>query len=72
MSVENHEEITLEEAFDLLDGKLEQLESDEVTLEESFKIYKDGMDLLRLCYEKIDYVEKQVLEINEAGDVVEF
>ena len=52
--------------------KLEQLESAEISLEESFKIYKDGMDLLRQCYEKIDYVEKKVLEINEAGDIVEF
>ena len=66
------EDITLEEAFVLLEEKLENLESDEISLEESFKVYKDGMDLLRKCYEKIDYVEKKVLEINEAGDIVEF
>ena len=66
------EDITLEEAFALLEEKLENLESDEISLEESFKVYKDGMDLLRKCYEKIDYVEKKVLEINEAGDIVEF
>ncbi len=72
MSKENMEEVTLEETFELLEEKLEQLESEEISLEDSFKIYKDGMDLLRQCYEKIDYVEKKVLEINEAGDVVEF
>ena len=30
------------------------------------------MDLLKQCHEKIDYVEKKVLEINEAGELVEF
>ena len=72
MSIEKNEELTLEDAFELLEEKLEQLESAEISLEESFKIYKGGMDLLRQCYEKIDYVEKKVLEINEAGDIVEF
>ena len=66
------EDLTLEEAFRLLEEKLESLESEEISLEESFKIYKEGMDLLRQCHEKIDYVEKKVLEINEAGELVEF
>lgn len=66
------EELTLEETFELLEEKLESLESQNISLEDSFKIYKEGMDLLRQCHEKIDYVEKKVLEINEAGDIVEF
>ena len=65
-------ELTLEEAFEMLEDKLEKLESEDISLEDSFKVYKDGMDLLRQCYENIDYVEKKVLEINEAGDIVEF
>ena len=65
-------ELTLEETFDLLEEKLENLESEDISLEDSFKIYKEGMDLLKQCHEKIDYVEKKVLEINEAGDIVEF
>ena len=65
-------ELSLEETFELLEEKLEGLESEEISLEDSFKLYKEGMDLLRKCYEKIDYVEKKVLEINEAGDIVEF
>ncbi len=66
------DELTLEETFNLLEEKLESLESGEISLEDSFTIYKEGMDLLRKCHEKIDYVEKKVLEINEAGDIVEF
>lgn len=72
MNKENMEEVTLEEAFELLEEKLAELESEDISLEDSFKVYKDGMDLLRQCYEKIDYVEKKVMEINEAGDIVEF
>lgn len=65
-------ERTLEECFGLLEGKLNALESEDISLEDSFKIYKEGMDLLKQCHEKIDYVEKKVLEINEAGELVEF
>ncbi len=65
-------ELSLEETFELLEEKLEGLESEEISLEDSFKLYKEGMDLLKQCHEKIDYVEKKVLEINEAGDIVEF
>jgi len=75
-SVENKvvvlEDLTLEETFELLENKLELLESGDISLEDSFKIYKDGMELLQQCNKKIDYVEKKVLEINEAGDLVEF
>lgn len=65
-------ELTLEETFNLLEEKLGCLETEEVSLEESFKIYKEGMDLLKQCHEKIDYVEKKVLELNEAGELIEF
>ena len=66
------EDMTLEATFELLENKLNLLESGEISLEDSFKIYKDGMELLQQCHKKIDYVEKKVLEINEAGDLVEF
>ena len=66
------EDLTLEETFDLLEKKLKLLESGDISLEDSFKIYKDGMGLHQQCHKKIDYVEKKVLEINEAGDLVEF
>lgn len=66
------EELTLEESFGLLEDKLELLESGNISLEDSFKVYKEGMELLQQCHRKIDYVEKKVLQINEAGDLVEF
>lgn len=72
MSKKEEKEMTLEETFEQLEEKLQSLESEDITLEDSFKIYKEGMDLLKQCHEKIDYVEKKVLEISEVGELVEF
>ena len=39
---------TIEEAFEELDGIVEQLERADVSLEESFLIYQTGMNLLKV------------------------
>lgn len=72
MQKQNEEEMTLEQAFAGLDGILERLESREISLEDSFLEYKKGMELLKLCNEKIDRVEKRMLQINESGEYSEF
>ena len=69
---EKKEEITLDEAFLALDGIIEALESHEITLEESFQKYKQCMELVKTCSEKIDAVEKKVLILNEDGETYEF
>lgn len=66
------DDITLEEAFLLLEATIEALESREITLEDSFKRYQQGMELLKECNEKIDTVEKKVLVLNEDGETYEF
>ncbi len=65
-------EITLEGAFRELDKVVERLESREITLEESFKVYQSGMELLRTCNEKIDRVEKKMLQMDEDGELSGF
>ncbi len=65
-------ELTLEEAFGRLDELVERLEDRDVSLEESFQIYKEGMDLLKCCNEKIDTVEKKMQQINADGEVSDF
>ena len=54
---------TLEAAFGKLDQMLETLESSDVSLEDSFRLYKEGMELLNECSQKIDRVEKKMLQI---------
>ena len=66
------EEKPLEEMFtelDLLAGKLEDRET---SLEDSFRLYRQGMELLKLCSEKLDTVEKKMLQLNEDGPFSEF
>ena len=65
-------ELTLEEAFDRLDVVVEALESRETSLEDSFRIYQEGMKLLKMCNDKIDQVEKKILVINGDGGLDEF
>ena len=51
---------------------MELLESDDLSLEEAFRAYSEGMGILKQCNEQIDRVEKQVLKLNEAGQLEEF
>ena len=65
MADEKKEEKTLEEAFselDVLAGRLE----------DSFRLYKQGMELLKYCNDKLDTVEKKMLQMNEDGSLGEF
>ncbi len=63
---------TIEEAFETLEELVQKLEDSDITLEESFRVYKEGMELLKYCSEKIDTVEKKMLQMNEDGTVSEF
>lgn len=67
----SHEE-TLEEVFAQLDDLAEKLEDKETSLEDSFNLYKQGMELLKFCSDKLDTVEKKMLQMNEDGTFSEF
>ena len=66
------EELTLETLFADLDEVVEKMESGDTTLEESFQLYQKGISMLKQCNEKIDLIEKQVLVLEENGDLHEF
>lgn len=66
------QELTLEEAFAALDEITASLTKEGVSLEESFAAYKKGMDLLKICNDRIDQVEKKVLVLNGEGGLDEF
>ncbi|NLL76784.1 MAG: exodeoxyribonuclease VII small subunit [Clostridiales bacterium] len=68
---EEKQELTLEEAFLVLEETVAKLESEDISLEDSFLVYKEGMNILKYCNDKIDKVEKKVLQINEDGEVDE-
>ena len=72
MMAEAKNKATLEERFERIENLIEQLEDPDTSLEESFKLYQDGMKLLKQCNEDIDRVEKKVLQLNEESGLVEF
>ena len=59
---------TLEEVFVELDEVVGQLEESTISLEDSFSLYHKGMELLKVCNDKIDKVEKQMLILDEDGE----
>ena len=65
-------EQTLETVFEQLDEIVGKLEGDNVSLEESFQLYHNGVDLLKVCNEKIDTIEKKMLILDENGEQHEF
>ncbi len=66
------EEKPLEEMFTELDLLAEKLEDRDTSLEDSFRLYRQGMELLKLCSDKLDTVEKKMLQLNEDGTFSEF
>ena len=65
-------EQSLETVLEQLDGIIEQLEAEDVSLEASFELYHKGMDLLKVCNEKIDKIEKKMMMLDENGEQHEF
>ena len=53
-------EQTLDQSFEKLEEMIGKLEQEDISLEESFKLYKEGMKLIKSCNDKIDKVEKEV------------
>lgn len=70
--MDQEKDLSVEEIFKNLDVTVEKLESRDISLEDSFRLYAKGMDLLRQCNEKIDTVEKKMLQMSENGEFSEF
>ncbi len=69
---EAQDDLSLEETFQVLEEVINKMEQGDLSLEESFAAYHQGMDLLKSCNDKIDKVEKQVLELDAQGETHEF
>ncbi|WP_026694685.1 exodeoxyribonuclease VII small subunit [Peribacillus kribbensis] len=66
-------ELSFEEAMEKLEKIVEQLEDGEVPLEKAIAIYKEGMDLSRVCHTKLKSVENQLTQIlSEDGQLKDF
>lgn len=63
------QEQTLEEIFQELEAIIGKMQQREVSLEDSFQLYEQGIQKLKQCNDKIDYVEKQMLLLNGQGEL---
>ncbi|MBO0960805.1 exodeoxyribonuclease VII small subunit [Neobacillus sp. MM2021_6] len=59
----NESTITFEEAMVKLEQIVEKLEEGDVPLEKAILFYKDGMELSKLCHDKLKSVEEQLTQI---------
>jgi exodeoxyribonuclease VII small subunit len=64
--------VPLEELFERLETVVSRMEEENPSLEESFRLYHEGMQLLKQCNDTIDQVEKKVLILDEEGQTHEF
>lgn len=62
----------LEAMFQDLEHVITALEGDEVTLEQSFRLYHEGMEMIRICNQSIETIEKKVQVIDQNGEYHEF
>lgn len=63
-------ELTIEEAFQALDGILADLETDQNGLEETFAKYQKGLEYVKFLKEKIDGIEKKLIVLENGEDNV--
>ena len=69
---EKKEANSIEETFGELDILAQKLEDRDTPLEESFRLYRQGMELLKDLSGRLDTVEKKMLQMNEDGTFREF
>lgn len=63
----NTEQLTVEESFEKLDAMVKRLESEDVPLEESFRLYQEGMKLLKDVSIRIMTYEKKMQVLSGDG-----
>lgn len=59
---------TLEESFEQLETLIGQLEDGSVSLNEAFKMYNEGVKLIKNCNTQLDKIEKQIIILNSKED----
>lgn len=67
----NETEVSFEQAIELLERIVAQLESGDVPLEKAIELYQEGVRLSHLCGVKLEQVEKKIemLVEGESGEV---
>ena len=60
--------ITLEDSFESLEKIINNLENGQLSLDDSFKMYNEGIKLIKNCNIQLDKVEKQIIILDKNGE----
>lgn len=63
---------TIENNFQKLEEILKQIQSENATLEDSFKLYKEGLEIVQECNHQIERIEKKISVIEKDNDNEQF
>ncbi|SDN62932.1 exodeoxyribonuclease VII small subunit [Bacillus sp. OK048] len=62
--------LTFEEALRDMEKVVEKLEEENVTLEDSIDLYQKGMELFKVCNQKLKEAEKKISQlVEENGEI---
>lgn len=59
----NEQKLSFEDAMNKLEQIVDKLEEGDVPLEAAIGFYKEGMELSKLCHDKLKSVEEQLTQI---------
>ncbi len=65
MAENENSKLTIEQSLEQLEEILQKMEDEETGLEESFRLYEQGLKLVKSAGESIDRVEKQIRILSE-------
>ena len=67
------EDLSFEESLDKLEEIVKKLETGEVPLDDAIDEFKNAMDLVKVCNEKLNSAEEAIAKIvQENGEIIEF
>ncbi len=60
--------LTFEQALQKLEEVVKKLENKDISLDEAVRLYNEGLELSKMCYEQLKQSEKLVVEkMTESG-----
>jgi len=67
----NNKDLSFEDGLKNLEDIVEQLESGDVDLDKSVELYEKGMNLKKICEEKLKKVENQIKKIKVENNKIQ-
>ena len=67
----NNKDLSFEDSLKKLEHIVEQLESGDVDLDKSVELYEKGMNLKKICEEKLKKVENQIKKIKVENNKIQ-